>query len=59
MEDTELTREPLLFIDTSGCDLPELDLPDEQSKGNEGKTIVALYLMPSIVSYYYVIDIHG
>ena len=27
---------PLLFIDTAGCDLTELDTPSEESKGNEG-----------------------
>ena len=33
----EVTSEALLLIDTSGCDLQELDLPDEQSRGNEGQ----------------------
>ncbi|XP_053400098.1 DNA-binding protein SMUBP-2-like [Mercenaria mercenaria] len=28
---------PLLYIDTAGCDLRELDLPEEISKGNEGE----------------------
>lgn len=28
---------PLLMIDTAGCDLPEMDTPEEVSKGNEGE----------------------
>ncbi|XP_033743821.1 DNA-binding protein SMUBP-2-like [Pecten maximus] len=28
---------PLLLIDTAGCDLPEMDTPEEISKGNEGE----------------------
>lgn len=28
---------PLLYIDTAGCDLRELDVPEEISKGNESK----------------------
>jgi len=46
VEDNEVTCEPLILIDTAGCDLPELELPDEQSKGNEG---VCLQLSPSTV----------
>ena len=34
--DNEITSCALLYIDTAGCDLPELDLPDEVSRGNEG-----------------------
>jgi len=34
--ETGETSVPLLFIDTAGCDLRELDTPDEESKGNEG-----------------------
>ena len=33
---TPLTSVPLVFIDTAGCDMCELDTPDEESKGNEG-----------------------
>lgn len=36
VEDNEVTSEALIYIDTAGCELFELDLPDEQSKGNEG-----------------------
>lgn len=39
VEDNEDTRIPLLLIDTAGCDLHELDLPEEISKGNEGKGV--------------------
>lgn len=36
VSDDEETTSPLLIIDTAGCDLYELDLPEEVSKGNEG-----------------------
>ena len=36
VRDTRETSVPLLFIDTAGCDLWELETPDEESKGNEG-----------------------
>ena len=32
----EVSVLPLLFIDTAGCDMYELELPEEISKGNEG-----------------------
>jgi hypothetical protein len=34
--DNETSLLPLLYIDTAGCDLQELDLLEEISKGNEG-----------------------
>lgn len=37
--ETEVSVQPLLFIDTAGCDMHELDLPEEISKGNEGQLI--------------------
>jgi len=37
--DTEDTCIPLLLIDTAGCDLSELDVASNESKGNEGKYI--------------------
>ncbi|KAK3594546.1 hypothetical protein CHS0354_023602 [Potamilus streckersoni] len=41
----EETSIPLMFIDTAGCELRELDLPEEISKGNEGEAdIVAAYV---------------
>ena len=33
----EVTEMALLLIDTAGCDLHELDLPEEVSKANEGQ----------------------
>ncbi|RUS87677.1 hypothetical protein EGW08_004518 [Elysia chlorotica] len=45
VSDTEETRVPLLLIDTAGCDLRELDLPEDVSKGNEGEAdIVAAHV---------------
>ncbi|XP_053208693.1 DNA-binding protein SMUBP-2-like [Panonychus citri] len=32
---------PLLLIDTAGCDMPELDLEEEESKGNEHEADIA------------------
>ena len=37
VEETEVTAIPVLLIDTSGCDLQELTLCGEVSKGNEGE----------------------
>ena len=39
VRDNEDTAIPVLMIDTAGCDLTELDVPDEMSKANEGKNI--------------------
>lgn len=36
---TEETTIPLLLIDTAGCGLFELEVEDEQSKGNPGTSI--------------------
>ncbi|XP_060062614.1 DNA-binding protein SMUBP-2-like [Ylistrum balloti] len=33
----EIASMPLLLIDTAGCDLSEMDTPEEISKGNEGE----------------------
>ncbi|XP_033917503.1 DNA-binding protein SMUBP-2 isoform X2 [Melopsittacus undulatus] len=42
---TEETTTPLLLIDTAGCGLFELDLEDEQSKGNPGEVqLVGLHI---------------
>ncbi|XP_019934560.2 DNA-binding protein SMUBP-2 [Paralichthys olivaceus] len=39
------TSTPLLLIDTSGCGLSEMEVPDEQSKGNQGEVdIVDLHV---------------
>ncbi len=32
---------PLVFIDTAGLGVNELDTPDEESKGNEGQNLLA------------------
>ena len=37
VRDNEDTAIPVLMIDTAGCDLTELDVPDEMSKANEGR----------------------
>lgn len=36
VSDTEDTSVAVLLIDTAGCELNELDLIDNESKGNEG-----------------------
>jgi len=41
--DNEDTCIPLLLIDTAGCNLGELDVASNESKGNEGECAV-LYL---------------
>ncbi|XP_067396552.1 DNA-binding protein SMUBP-2 isoform X1 [Emydura macquarii macquarii] len=42
---TEETRIPLLLIDTAGCGLLELEVEDEQSKGNQGEVrLVGLHI---------------
>ncbi|XP_077177382.1 DNA-binding protein SMUBP-2 isoform X3 [Paroedura picta] len=42
---TEETSIPLLLIDTAGCGLFELEVEDEQSKGNEGEVrLVSLHV---------------
>ncbi|XP_060117178.1 DNA-binding protein SMUBP-2 isoform X2 [Heteronotia binoei] len=42
---TEETSIPLLLIDTAGCGLFELEVEDEQSKGNEGEVrLVSLHI---------------
>lgn len=37
--ETDDTRTALLLIDTAGCNLSELDVADNESKGNEGKIL--------------------
>ena len=39
---TPVTGAPLLFINTAGCGLYELDTPSEESKGNEGEAEIVL-----------------
>ncbi|CAI9732054.1 DNA-binding protein SMUBP-2-like [Octopus vulgaris] len=42
IEENELTTEPLILIDTAGCNLPELEVPEEISKGNEVEEIAVI-----------------
>ena len=45
VESNPYTQTPLLFIDTAGCELYELDVPEEISKSNEGEAkLVSLYV---------------
>lgn len=45
IENNEETNAPLVLIDTTGCDLYELEVEDQESKANEGEAdIVALYV---------------
>ena len=36
VEDGDVTDIPLLFVDCAGCELQELQLPHNASKGNNG-----------------------
>lgn len=54
VEETEETSEPLLLIDTAGCQLYELDVPEEISKGNEGWLVIPVCCTVHIC--YYVIS---
>ncbi|XP_006819799.1 DNA-binding protein SMUBP-2-like [Saccoglossus kowalevskii] len=40
IEETKDTCTALVLIDTTGCDLHELQIPDEMSKGNEGNKYI-------------------
>ena len=42
--DTEDTCMPLVLIDTAGCDLNELDVASNESKGNEGELCSSLFM---------------
>ena len=42
--DTEDTCMPLVLIDTAGCDLDELDVASNESKGNEGELCSSLFM---------------
>ncbi|XP_064637243.1 DNA-binding protein SMUBP-2-like isoform X2 [Lineus longissimus] len=50
VEDSEETRLPLLLIDTAGCDLPELQLPEQISKANEGEADLVAVHVESLIS---------
>ena len=49
---TPLTRVPLVFIDTAGCGMRELETPDKESKGNEGGFSVDTYWFMCISTVY-------
>ncbi|KAL4229741.1 DNA-binding protein SMUBP-2 [Mactra antiquata] len=46
----EISLTPLVYIDTSGCDLRELDLPEEISKGNEGEADLVYIHIEKLIS---------
>ena len=50
VQKTDLTTVPLLLIDTAGCDLYELETPEEESKGNEGETEVVVQHVEALIS---------
>ena len=43
VKETAETSQVLLFIDTAGCDVAELETTDEESKGNEGTNVFKLH----------------
>ncbi|XP_035827063.1 DNA-binding protein SMUBP-2 isoform X2 [Aplysia californica] len=47
--DSDMAATPLLLIDTAGCDLGELDLPEEVSKGNEGEADIVAARVEELV----------
>ncbi|XP_074649779.1 DNA-binding protein SMUBP-2-like [Tubulanus polymorphus] len=49
VEDTEDTSIPLLMIDTAGCDLYELDVMENVSKGNEGEVDLVTIHVDSLI----------
>jgi len=51
--DTEDTCIPLLLIDTAGCNLNELDVACNESKGNEGEHIVSVNFKYVIVTSHF------
>ncbi|XP_067663777.1 DNA-binding protein SMUBP-2-like [Haliotis asinina] len=48
--DCEETSCPLLLVDTAGCDLFELELPEEVSKGNEGEADIVASHVEKLIS---------
>lgn len=49
--ETSITSIPLLFIDTSGCDLYELETEESESKGNEGMYVFAVCVYVCVYTY--------
>uniref|UniRef100_T1J301 PH and SEC7 domain-containing protein 4 n=1 Tax=Strigamia maritima TaxID=126957 RepID=T1J301_STRMM len=50
VNENEDTSTPILFIDTAGCNIFELDLVDEASKGNEGEADIAAAHVRNLIS---------
>lgn len=50
IEDGELTSDPLLLIDTAGCNLCEMDVPEEISKGNQGEADIVNHHVRQLIS---------
>ncbi|XP_046352610.1 DNA-binding protein SMUBP-2-like [Haliotis rufescens] len=50
VSDCEETSCPLLLVDTAGCDLSELELPEEVSKGNEGEADIVASHVEKLIS---------
>lgn len=48
-ESNDDTTIPLLLIDTAGCDLNELQVEDEESKGNEGEADLVFIHMDNLI----------
>eukprot|EP00057_Strongylocentrotus_purpuratus_P007910 XP_011662384.1 PREDICTED: DNA-binding protein SMUBP-2 [Strongylocentrotus purpuratus] len=48
--ENENTTLPLLLIDTAGCDVLELELEDEVSKGNEGEADIVSHHVSNLIS---------
>eukprot|EP00731_Ephydatia_muelleri_P006465 Em0003g713a len=49
VKETAETSQVLLFIDTAGCDVVELETTDEESKGNEGEADLVLHHVKSLM----------
>jgi len=48
VSDTEETHTALMLIDTAGCNLNELEVADNESKGNEGKRFFSFISLVTI-----------
>ncbi|KAK0051948.1 DNA-binding protein SMUBP-2 [Biomphalaria pfeifferi] len=51
VEYVEETNFPLLLIDTAGCDVPELNNPEEVSKANEGEVEIVVNRVEELIGY--------
>jgi len=55
--DTDDTSTPLLLIDTAGCDLNELDVASNESKGNEGEYLTIIFATDRFTAYFILLEI--